>query len=171
MKALLTASAIAVAALLGACSTKQPQTNADMAKANAGAKAGYLSPEILDHAGPGLREVMEAIGIPPEDDFSTFAFLGNIGTVSLPITAAIGAERDHPDGPAAGRQGLPPRVLLGAEVDDGLVQRAGMVNRRVAEVIDLQAARRPLRQVKKAAGGELEILTEEEDKPEITRTP
>ena len=55
--------------------------------------------------------------------------------------------------------------------DDGLVQRAGMVNRRVAEVIDLQAARRPLRQVKKAAGGELEILTEEEDKPEITRTP
>ena len=39
MKALLTASTIAVAALLGACSTKQPQTNADMAKANAGAKA------------------------------------------------------------------------------------------------------------------------------------
>ena len=33
--------------------------------ATAGAKAGYLSPEILDHAGPGLREVMEAIGIPP----------------------------------------------------------------------------------------------------------
>ena len=29
------------------------------------AKAGYLSPEILDAAGPGLREVMEAIGIPP----------------------------------------------------------------------------------------------------------
>jgi 3-oxoacyl-[acyl-carrier-protein] synthase-3 len=37
--------------------------------------------------------VLQAIGIPPEDDFSTFAFLGNIGTVSLPITAAIGDER------------------------------------------------------------------------------
>lgn len=37
--------------------------------------------------------VLQAIGIPLEDDFSTFAFLGNIGTVSLPITAAIGAER------------------------------------------------------------------------------
>ncbi len=37
--------------------------------------------------------VLQAIDIEPEKDFSTFAFLGNIGTVSLPITAAIGAER------------------------------------------------------------------------------
>ncbi len=37
--------------------------------------------------------VLEAIGIPREKDFTTFADLGNIGTVSLPITAAIAAQR------------------------------------------------------------------------------
>ena len=37
MKALITATAIAAAALLGACSTQQPATNADMAKQGAGA--------------------------------------------------------------------------------------------------------------------------------------
>ena len=37
--------------------------------------------------------VLEAIGIPKEKDFTTFAGLGNIGTVSLPITAAIAAHR------------------------------------------------------------------------------
>ena len=39
------------------------------------------------------QHILEAIGIPPEKDFTTFRFLGNIGTVSLPITAAIAAER------------------------------------------------------------------------------
>lgn len=39
------------------------------------------------------RTVLESIGIPIERDFSTFAYLGNIGTVSMPITAAIAAER------------------------------------------------------------------------------
>lgn len=37
MKALLSATALAAAALLGACSTQQPATNADMAKAGTGA--------------------------------------------------------------------------------------------------------------------------------------
>ncbi|HRX84508.1 MAG TPA: 3-oxoacyl-ACP synthase III [Phycisphaerae bacterium] len=37
--------------------------------------------------------VLKALKYPPEQDFSTFEFLGNIGTVSLPITAAIAAER------------------------------------------------------------------------------
>ena len=31
--------------------------------------------------------------MPPERDFTTFRYLGNIGTVSLPITAAIAEER------------------------------------------------------------------------------
>ncbi len=35
----------------------------------------------------------KAIGIDKEKDYSTFPFLGNIGTVSLPITAAIADER------------------------------------------------------------------------------
>jgi len=39
------------------------------------------------------RNILDAIGIPPSKDFTTFKYLGNIGTVSLPITAAIAAER------------------------------------------------------------------------------
>jgi 3-oxoacyl-[acyl-carrier-protein] synthase-3 len=40
------------------------------------------------------RNILEAIGVDPSKDFTTFKFLGNIGTVSLPITAAIAAERE-----------------------------------------------------------------------------
>jgi 3-oxoacyl-[acyl-carrier-protein] synthase-3 len=40
------------------------------------------------------RHILDAIGIDPAKDFTTFKFLGNIGTVSLPITAAIAAERE-----------------------------------------------------------------------------
>ena len=39
------------------------------------------------------RTILEAIGIPADRDFTTFRFLGNVGTVSLPITAAIAHER------------------------------------------------------------------------------
>jgi len=39
------------------------------------------------------RAILEALGLPPEKDFTTFRYLGNIGTVSLPITAAIAEER------------------------------------------------------------------------------
>jgi 3-oxoacyl-[acyl-carrier-protein] synthase-3 len=39
------------------------------------------------------RTLLESIGIPKEKDFTTFEYLGNIGTVSLPITAAIAEER------------------------------------------------------------------------------
>jgi len=39
------------------------------------------------------RSILDAIGMPPERDFTTFRYLGNIGTVSLPITAAIAEER------------------------------------------------------------------------------
>lgn len=38
--------------------------------------------------------ILESIGIPKEKDFTTFRHLGNIGTVSLPITAAIASERE-----------------------------------------------------------------------------
>lgn len=37
--------------------------------------------------------ILSELGIAADKDFSTFPFLGNIGTVSLPITAAIAAER------------------------------------------------------------------------------
>jgi len=39
------------------------------------------------------KTVLNAIGIPVEKDFTTFQYLGNIGTVSLPLTAAIADER------------------------------------------------------------------------------
>jgi 3-oxoacyl-[acyl-carrier-protein] synthase-3 len=39
------------------------------------------------------RTILESIGISAEKDFTTFEYLGNIGTVSLPITAAIAEER------------------------------------------------------------------------------
>jgi 3-oxoacyl-[acyl-carrier-protein] synthase-3 len=41
------------------------------------------------------KTILRSIGIPLEKDFATYSFLGNMGTVSLPVTAAIGAERGH----------------------------------------------------------------------------
>ena len=37
--------------------------------------------------------ILEAIGLPAAKDFSTFPYLGNIGTVSIAVTAAIADER------------------------------------------------------------------------------
>jgi 3-oxoacyl-[acyl-carrier-protein] synthase-3 len=39
--------------------------------------------------------ILKSLGIPAHKDFSTFEYLGNIGTVSLPLTAALAEERDH----------------------------------------------------------------------------
>ncbi|MGB2987482.1 MAG: 3-oxoacyl-ACP synthase III [Phycisphaerae bacterium] len=38
----------------------------------------------------------ESLGLDPAKGFSTFEFLGNVGSVSLPITMAMGIERDPP---------------------------------------------------------------------------
>jgi 3-oxoacyl-[acyl-carrier-protein] synthase III len=40
------------------------------------------------------RSILDSIGISKDKDFTTFRNLGNIGTVSLPITAAIASERE-----------------------------------------------------------------------------
>lgn len=40
------------------------------------------------------KNILQSIGIPKQKDFTTFKYLGNIGTVSLPITAAIASERE-----------------------------------------------------------------------------
>ena len=40
------------------------------------------------------QTILNAIGMPASRDFTTFQYLGNIGTVSLPITAAIADERE-----------------------------------------------------------------------------
>jgi acyl-CoA:acyl-CoA alkyltransferase len=50
---------------------------------------------ICHQVGAGHRDAMlKAFGIPIEKDFSTFPYLGNIGTVSLPLTAALAEERE-----------------------------------------------------------------------------
>jgi len=50
---------------------------------------------ICHQVGGAHRDtVLARIGIAQEKDFSTYSFLGNIGTVSLPITAAIAEERE-----------------------------------------------------------------------------
>jgi len=40
------------------------------------------------------KTILESLGLSVEKDFTTYRYLGNIGTVSLPVTAAIAAERD-----------------------------------------------------------------------------
>ena len=39
------------------------------------------------------KTILNTISVPVEKDYSTFEFLGNIGTVSVPLTAALADER------------------------------------------------------------------------------
>ena len=63
-------------------------------------KALSLTPEqpdkvICHQVGATHQDtILESIQIDRKKDFATFPYLGNIGTVSLPITAAIASERD-----------------------------------------------------------------------------
>lgn len=65
------------------------------------------------------KTVLEAIGIPKERDFTTFRYLGNIGTVSLPLTAAVADQRGFFDkGDVVGLFGIGSGLnclLLGAQ--------------------------------------------------------
>ncbi len=67
---------------------------------NAFLKELTLSPDRIDkvichQVGEAhQRLILQAIGIAQEKDFTTYEFLGNMGTVSLPVTAAIAKERD-----------------------------------------------------------------------------
>lgn len=70
--------------------------------ATAGAKAGYLSPEILDAAGPGLREVMEAIGIPPVLHLGSCVDNSRILTVLTQVATEGGLGEDIDELPAIG---------------------------------------------------------------------
>ena len=50
---------------------------------------------ICHQVGAGHRDaILRTLNISPEKEFSTFEYLGNIGTVSLPLTAALAEERD-----------------------------------------------------------------------------
>ena len=41
------------------------------------------------------RQMLQSLGITPERDFSTLEWLGNTGSVALPLTMAIGLEQGH----------------------------------------------------------------------------
>ncbi|MEM7245429.1 MAG: 3-oxoacyl-ACP synthase III [Acidobacteriota bacterium] len=61
-----------------------------------GWSAHLLDRVICHQVGSMHREtVLNTLGIPAEKDFSTFQHLGNMGTVSLPLTAAMAEERGH----------------------------------------------------------------------------
>jgi 3-oxoacyl-[acyl-carrier-protein] synthase-3 len=50
---------------------------------------------ICHQVGAGHRDAMlRGFGLSEDKDFATFPFLGNIGTVSLPLTAALAEERE-----------------------------------------------------------------------------
>ncbi|HEV3237372.1 MAG TPA: 3-oxoacyl-ACP synthase III [Gemmataceae bacterium] len=60
-------------------------------------KIGWVKEQIdrviCHQVGTAHRDtVLKMLGIPPEKDYSTFAYLGNMGTVSLPLTAALAEE-------------------------------------------------------------------------------
>jgi len=50
---------------------------------------------ICHQVGSGHKDsILQTLGVAEEKDFSTYSFLGNIGTVSVPLTAALAEERD-----------------------------------------------------------------------------
>jgi 3-oxoacyl-[acyl-carrier-protein] synthase-3 len=59
-----------------------------------GWKREMVDKVICHQVGTKHREtIMTTLGLGMDRDFSSFPFLGNIGTVSLPLTAALAAER------------------------------------------------------------------------------
>lgn len=49
---------------------------------------------ICHQVGSGHQKaILESIGVPREKDYTTFRYLGNMGTAALPVTAAIAEER------------------------------------------------------------------------------
>ena len=67
---------------------------------NAFLKTLEWSPQLVDKVichkvcRANRDSILASIQIDPEKDFSTFPYLGNTGTVSVPMTAAIAEERD-----------------------------------------------------------------------------
>jgi 3-oxoacyl-[acyl-carrier-protein] synthase-3 len=55
----------------------------------------HIDKVICHQVGVGHREaILKTLGIPADKDFCTYPYLGNIGTVSLPLTAALAEERE-----------------------------------------------------------------------------
>ena len=55
---------------------------------------GDIDRVICHQVGQGHQEaILKALGIPKEKDYTTYRYLGNMGTAALPATAAIAEER------------------------------------------------------------------------------
>jgi carbon-monoxide dehydrogenase catalytic subunit len=70
--------------------------------ATAAAKDGYLRPEFMAQAGAGLREVCEAIGIPPVVHVGSCVDNSRILTILTQVATEGGLGEDIPDIPAVG---------------------------------------------------------------------
>ena len=62
-------------------------------------KLGWVKDQIdkviCHQVGPSHRDaILQTLGIPRTKDFCTYEYLGNMGTVSLPLTAALAEERE-----------------------------------------------------------------------------
>lgn len=62
-------------------------------------KLGWVGDQIdkviCHQVGAGHRDaILKTLGIAAEKEFCTFPYLGNVGTVSLPLTAALAEDRD-----------------------------------------------------------------------------
>jgi len=61
---------------------------------NMGWAKDHVDKVICHQVGVGHRHtILKELGIPPEKDFPTYRYLGNMGTVSLPLTAALAEQR------------------------------------------------------------------------------
>ena len=62
---------------------------------NVGWTAAMIDRVICHQVGSAHQSmILKTLGIPAEKDFTTYEFLGNMGTVSLPLTAVLAVERD-----------------------------------------------------------------------------
>jgi 3-oxoacyl-[acyl-carrier-protein] synthase-3 len=60
-----------------------------------GWRADQVDKVICHQVGAAHQEtILRTLGIAAEKEFSTFSYLGNIGTVSLPLTAALAEQRE-----------------------------------------------------------------------------
>ena len=64
------------------------------AHASAGRPTRWTRSSAIRSAPATATLILKVLGIAPEKEFSTYEYLGNIGTVSLPLTAALAEERE-----------------------------------------------------------------------------
>ena len=61
---------------------------------NMGWAKDHVDKVICHQVGAGHRDtILKELGIPPEKEYPTYPYLGNMGTVSLPLTAALAEQR------------------------------------------------------------------------------